>query len=67
MNWSGLCSCGFSPDAVDDGFDFILENADQFLVGIDQALFGFDLGDDSALGVDVRQRYFESSKEALNN
>ena len=38
-----------SPDAGEGGLDFFLEAGDQFAVGGDQRLLGFDLGDDGLL------------------
>lgn len=40
----------FAPHPVDRGFDLGLHAADQFAVGVDEGLLGFDLGDDGALG-----------------
>ena len=37
---------GFAPDAGEGGLDFLLEAGDQFAVGGDQRLLGFELGDD---------------------
>ncbi len=38
-----------APDAGERGLDFLLEAGDQFAVGGDQPLLGFDLGDDGLL------------------
>ena len=46
----------FAPDAGEGGLNFFLEASDQFAVGGDQRLLGFDLGDDGLLGGDVRKR-----------
>ncbi len=40
----------FAPDAGEGGLDFFLEAGNQFAVGGDQRLFGFDLDDDGLLG-----------------
>ena len=40
----------FAPDAGEGGLDLLLEAGDQFAVGGDQRLLGFDLGDDGLLG-----------------
>ena len=39
----------FAPDAGEGGLDLLLKTGDQFAVGGDQRLFGFDLGDDGLL------------------
>ena len=39
----------FAPDAGEGGLDLFLEAGDQFAVGGDQRLLGFDLGDDGLL------------------
>ncbi|WP_168708896.1 hypothetical protein [Metallibacterium scheffleri] len=39
-----------APDAGAGGLDFLREAGDEFAVGGDQHLFGFDLGDDGLLG-----------------
>ena len=39
----------FPPDAGEGGLDLLLEAGDQFAVGGDQRLLGFDLGDDGLL------------------
>lgn len=39
----------FAPDAGERGLDFSLEAGNQFAVGGDQCLLGFDLGDDGLL------------------
>jgi hypothetical protein len=39
-----------APNAGEGGLDFLLEAGDQFAVGGDQRLLGFDLGDDGLLG-----------------
>ncbi len=39
-----------APDAGEGGLDFLLEAGDQFPVGGDEGLLGFDLGDDLLLG-----------------
>ena len=39
----------FAPDAGEGGLDLLLEAGDQFAVGGDQRLLGFDLGDDGLL------------------
>ena len=39
----------FAPDAGEGGLDLVLEAGDQFAVGGDQRLLGFDLGDDGLL------------------
>ena len=47
---SRLCLGRFvSPDAREGGLDLLLEAGDQFAVGGDQRLLGFDLGDDGLL------------------
>ena len=38
-----------APDAGEGGLDLLLEAGDQFAVGGDQHLLGFDLGDDGLL------------------
>lgn len=38
-----------APDSGEGGLDFLLEARDQFAVGVDQRLLGFDLGDDGLL------------------
>ena len=38
-----------APDAGEGGLDLLLEAGDQFAVGGDQRLLGFDLGDDGLL------------------
>jgi len=38
-----------APHPVDSGFDLGLHAADEFAIGGDQGLFGFDLGDDGAI------------------
>ncbi len=45
-----------TPYAVDGGLDFGFHAADEFAVGVDQGLLGFDLGDDGALGGEVGER-----------
>ena len=35
-----------APDAGEDGLELLLEAGDQLVVGVDQRLLGFDLGDD---------------------
>ena len=57
----------FAPHAVDGGFDLVFEYADQLFVGVDQALLCFDLGDDSALGVEIRERDFSFKYYGLGN
>ncbi len=32
----------FSPDAGEGGLDFVFESGDEFAVGVDEDLFGFD-------------------------
>ena len=39
------------PHPANRGLALGLHAADQFAVGVDESLLGFDLGDDSALGV----------------
>ena len=39
----------FTPDTGEGGLDLLLEAGDQFAVGGDQRLLGFDLGDDGLL------------------
>src|SRR3989344_1102944 len=40
----------FAPDASESGLDLLLEAGNQFAVGGDQGLFGFDLRHDRLLG-----------------
>ena len=40
----------FAPDAGEGGLDLGFEARNQFAVGGDQRLLGFDFGDDGALG-----------------
>ena len=42
------------------GLDLLLEAGDQFAVGGDQRLLGFDLGDDGLLGGEGREGDFGS-------
>jgi hypothetical protein len=44
-----------APYAREGGLDFSLEAGDQFTVGGDQGLFGFDFGDYGFLGFDGRE------------
>ena len=44
-----------SPDLGDFGFDFLLVDFDEFFVGVDEFLFGFEFGDDFALDFDWRK------------
>ena len=46
MQFSNLCT----PHPVNRGLDLGLHAADQFAVGVDEGLLGFDLGGDGALG-----------------
>ena len=42
--------CLVSPDAGEGGLDLALETGDEFAVGGDEGLLGFDFGDDGLLG-----------------
>ena len=44
-----------APDAGEGGLDLLLEAGDQFAVGGDQRLLGFDLGDDGLLRGEGRE------------
>ena len=61
-----------APDAGEGGLDLLLEAGDQFAVGGDQRLLGFDLGDDGLLGGKGREgkpqtfQYFDRS-DVLNS
>jgi len=44
-----------APNAGEGGLDLFLEASDQFAVGGDQHLLGFDLGDDDLLGGEGRE------------
>ncbi len=48
---SSLCSglLNFAPDAGEGGLDLLLEAGNQFTVGGDEGLLGFDLGHASSL------------------
>lgn len=46
---------GRTPNPIDGGFDLGLEAGDQFAIGIDQRLLGFDFGNDGALGGERRE------------
>ena len=48
-------SLRFPPHAGEGGLDLLLEAGDQFAVGGDEELLGFDLGDDGLLLRDWRQ------------
>ena len=45
----------FAPDAGEDSLNFLFEARDQLVVGGDEGLLCFDLGDDSLLGGDGRE------------
>ena len=47
-----------SPHAGEGGLDLLLKAGDQFAVGGDQHLLGFDLGDDGLLRGEGRERNF---------
>ena len=55
------------PYSVNRGLDLCLHTADQFAVGVDESLLGFDLGDDGALGVQRGQRNRNSFENARIN
>ena len=60
----------FAPDAGEGGLDFFLEAGDQFAVGGDEGLLGFDLGDDGLLGGEGWEGYqcrIELGKSKLRN
>ena len=40
---------GVAPDLIDGLADFLLETHNQFPVGVDDGLFGFEFGDDGSL------------------
>ena len=59
---AGVCRlrdlCGghiFTPNASERGLNFFLEARNQFAVGGDQCLLGFDFGDDGLLGGEGRE------------
>jgi|GEM_PF-5885595 len=54
------------PHAGQRGPDFLLEAGDQFAVGVDQRLLGFDFGDDGLLGGEGWEGDFEFPKATLN-
>lgn len=49
----------FSPDAGEGGLDFGFEAGDEFAVGVNEGLFGFDFGDDGLLFGEWWEGYFE--------
>jgi hypothetical protein len=51
-----------APHAGECGLDFLLEAGDQFAVGGDQRLLGFDLGDDGLLCGERWERDFKFVK-----
>ena len=57
----------FAPDAGEGGLDLLLEAGDQFAVGGDQRLLGFDLGDDGLLGGEGWEGDLDSSRRTPLN
>ena len=51
----GKLDLAISPGVGDGGLDFFLEAGDEFAVGGDEGLLGFDLGDDGLLGGEGRK------------
>ena len=56
--------CLLAPDAGEGGLDLLLEAGDQFAVGGNQRLLGFDLGDDGLLRGEGWEGNFAPSSDA---
>jgi len=52
-----------TPHPVNGALDLGFHAADEFAVGGDQGLLGFDLGDDGALGFEVREGDFDFANQ----
>ena len=57
----------FTPHAGEGGLNFLLEARNQFAVGGDQCLLGFDLGDDARLAKDCGDAVVMSLDDQIEN